>query len=95
MTVVRFFNKQIFLQFGVLLELVNDQGVHFLNEVVKEMITKYLVNHRRMTPYHPKVNGLTKRENSRKDHGEILKKTMVAHKMDWDIKLVVVVFAYN
>jgi len=54
---------------------------------------RYLVKHRKTTPYHPKANGLTKRCNG--TIGRILNKSVQTNKTDWDDKLLAAVFAYN
>ena len=81
------------MRFGHPLELVSDKGAHFLNDVICDITTKYLINHRKTTPYNPKANGLTKKANGiiRK----ILNKLVAAHKTDWDLKLPSAVHAYN
>jgi transposase InsO family protein len=51
------------MRFGHPLELVSDRGTHFLNDVIVDLTTKYLIKHRKTTPYNPKANGLTERAN--------------------------------
>ena len=75
------------------LELVSDRGTHFLNDVICDITTKYLINHRKTTPYNPKANGLTERAN--RIIGKVLNKLVAAHKIDWDLKLPSAVHAYN
>jgi hypothetical protein len=75
------------------LELVSDRGTHFLNDVIVDLTTKYLIKHRKTTPYNPKANGLTERANG--IVGKILNKMVSAHKTDWDRKLPSAVHAYN
>ena len=75
------------------LELVNDRGKHFLNDVIYNIITRYLIKHRKTTPYNPKANGLTERANGIVD--KILNKMVSAHKTNWDLKLPTAVYAYN
>ena len=75
------------------LELVSDREKHFLNDVIYNITTRYLIKHRKTTPYNLKANGLTKCANG--IVGKILNKMVSAHKMDWDLKLSSVVHAYN
>jgi hypothetical protein len=49
------------------------------------LTTKYLIKHRKTTPYNPKANGLTERANG--IVGKILNKMVSAYKTDWDRKL--------
>ena len=81
------------MRFGHPLELVSDGGTHFLNDVVCDITTKYLINHRKTTPYNPKANGLIERANE--IIGKVLNKLVAAHKTDWDLKLPSAVHAYN
>jgi hypothetical protein len=81
------------MRFGHPLELVSDRGTHFLNDVIVDLTTKYLIKHRKTTPYNPKANGLTERANG--IVGKILNKMVSAHKTDWDRKLPSAVHAYN
>jgi hypothetical protein len=61
--------------------------------VIVDLTTKYLIKHRKTTPYNPKANGLTERANG--IVGKILNKMVSAHKTDWDWKLLSAVHAYN
>jgi hypothetical protein len=81
------------MRFGHPLELVSDRGTHFLNNVIVDLTTKYLIKHRKTTPYNPKANGLTERANG--IVGKILNKMVSAHKTDWDRKLPSAIHAYN
>ena len=81
------------MRFGYPLELVSDRGKHFLNDVVSDITTRYLIKYQKTTPYNPKANGLTERANG--IEGNILNKMVSAHKIDWDLKLPYAVHAYN
>ena len=48
----------IWCWFGCPIELVSDQGTHFINKIVHELSTYYAVVHKRSTPYYPQANGL-------------------------------------
>ena len=88
-----FLFEEILMRFGHPLELVSDRGTHFLNDVIVGLTNKYLIKHRKTTPYNPKANGLTERANG--IVGKILNKMVSAHKTDWDRKLPSAVHAYN
>ena len=81
------------MRFGYPLEIVSDRGKHFLNDVISDITSRYLIKHRKTTPYNPKANGLTERANG--IVGNILNKMVSAHKTDWDLKLPSAVHAYN
>ena len=88
-----FLFEEIMMQFGHLLELVSDRRKHFLNDVIINITSRYLIKHRKTTPYNTKANGLTEQAN--KIVGKILNKMVFAHKMDWDQKLLSAICAYN
>ena len=81
------------MQFGYPLELVSDQGKHFLNDVVSDITSQYLIKHRKKTPYNSKANGLMERANGIVRN--ILNTMVSAHKTDWDLKLSSAIHAYN
>ena len=92
-TAAGFLFEEIMMCFGHPLELVSDRGKHFLNDVIYDITTRYLMKHRKTTPYNPKANGLTERANG--IVSKSLNKMVSAHKTDWDLKLPSVVHAYN
>jgi hypothetical protein len=92
-TSASFLFEEIMMRFGHPLELVSDRGTHFLNDVIVDLTDKYLIKHRKTTPYNPKANGLTERANG--IIGKILNKVVSAHKTDWDRKLPSAIHAYN
>ena len=44
-------------QIGCPIKLVSDQGSHFLNKVVHELTTMYMIIHKKSSVYHPQSNG--------------------------------------
>ena len=92
-TAAGFLFEEIMMRFGHPLELVSDRGKHFLNDVIYNITTRYLIKHRKTTSYNPKANGLTERANG--IVGKSLNKMVSAHKTDWDLKLPSAVHAYN
>ena len=92
-TTVGFLFEEIMMRFGHPLELVSDRGKHFLNDVIYNITTRYLIKHRKTTPYNPKANGLTECANG--IVGKSLNKMVSVHKTDWDLKLPSTVHAYN
>ena len=48
-----FMYENIISRFGCPKILVSDRGSHFLNELFEESITRFRINHRKTTPYHP------------------------------------------
>ena len=62
-TTAKFLYEEIFTRYGLPIELVNDQGTHFLNDVMASLLDKFLVIHNVSTPYHPQENGQAKSTN--------------------------------
>ena len=52
-SVVNFLFEDIFTRFGVLREIVIDQGAQFTSKLVEQMMERYKIRHRKSTPYHP------------------------------------------
>ena len=88
-----FLFEEIMMRFGHPLEIESDRRMHFLNDVICDITTKYLINHRKTTPYNLKANGLTERANG--IIGKVLNKLVAANKTDWDLKLPSAVHACN
>ena len=52
-TTTKFLYEYVFTRYGLLIELVSDQGVHLINEVIKFLLVEFMVLHRRFAPYYP------------------------------------------
>ncbi|KAJ9535982.1 hypothetical protein OSB04_un000851 [Centaurea solstitialis] len=92
-TVVKFLQKQIFTRFGTPGALISDEGTHFLNNVLEEVLNKYDIQHRVATAYHPQTNGLA--ELSNREIKGILSKVVKPHRKDWASKLDDALWAYR
>ncbi|KAJ9547184.1 hypothetical protein OSB04_019727 [Centaurea solstitialis] len=84
-TVVKFLQKQIFTRFVAPRALISDEGTHFLNNLLEELLLKYNIQHRVATAYHPQTNGLA--ELSNREIKGILAKVVKPHIKDWASKL--------
>ena len=62
-TTAKFLYKYIFVRFGLPIEIVSNQGTHFINKVVQVLLKDFLVTHRRSAPYHPQANGQVESTN--------------------------------
>jgi len=51
--VMIFFRSNIFCKFRIPRAIISDQGTHFCNRLLENMLKKYGVTHRVATPYHP------------------------------------------
>ena len=59
----KFLYEYIWCQYGCPIELISNQGGHFLGQVVESLTTFYAVVHKRNTPYYPQANGLAESTN--------------------------------
>ncbi|KAJ9536803.1 hypothetical protein OSB04_un000027 [Centaurea solstitialis] len=84
-TVVKFLQKHIFTRFGTPRALISDEGTHFINNLLEEVLEKYDIKHRVATAYHPQTNGLA--ELSNREIKGILSKVVTPHRKDWASKL--------
>ena len=91
-TIAKFIFENIFTRYGLSLEIVSNQGVHFVNEVIEYLLAEFMVTHKRSTPYHPQANGLAKSTN--KTLCIELTKVVSNSRLDWADKLHGVLWAY-
>ena len=62
-TTAKFLYEHVFTRYGLPIEIVSDQGVHYINEVIEFLLKEFMVIHRRSTPYHPQANGQSESTN--------------------------------
>ena len=91
--VVKMFKNIIFLRFGVPRLVISDGGSHFISKIFENLMTKYGVRHRAVTPYHPQTNGMA--EISNREIKQILEKTVSVSRKDWSSKLNDALWAYR
>ena len=82
LSTTKFLYEYIWCKYGCLIQLVNDRGSHFVNEVVKSLVQHYAIVHNRSTVYYPHANGLV--ESTNKTLQGILRKIIEANRTDWD-----------
>ena len=85
--------ENIWCRFNCPIELISDQGGHFLNTVIHGLTDHYTVVHRKSTPYYPQANGLA--ESTNKTLQTILKKIVNENRTDWDTKLHIALWEYQ
>ena len=61
--VSKFIYQKIICKHGCPEVLQSDQGTHFVNRVIKDLMEKFRIKHRLSSPYHPQTNGLVERFN--------------------------------
>ena len=83
----------IWCRYGCPIELISDQGGHFLGQVVESLTSFYAVVHKRSTPYYPQANGLA--ESTNKTLQNTLRKIVNENQTDWDTKLQSALWAYR
>ena len=53
----KFLYEQVISKYGCPLELISDQGTHFLNEVILQLTVEFKIIHRNSSAYYPQTNG--------------------------------------
>jgi hypothetical protein len=89
----RFIYEHVITRFGCPIELVTDRGTHFINEVITELLGKFMIIHRKSTPYYPRGNGQA--ESTNKILSGILTKICEVKRTDWESKLHSALWAYR
>ena len=89
----KFVYEHLWCRYGCPIELVSDQGGHFINHIIRELTHHYAVVHKKSTPYYPQANGLA--ESTNKILQTILKKIVNENRTDWDNKLQSALWAYR
>ncbi len=89
--VSEFLLEEIICRHGCPKRILSDRGSHFNNQVIKEVMEKFKVDHGFSTPYHPKTNGLVERFN------KTLCESLAKLKTDknWDRMIAPTLFAYR
>ena len=91
--IVNFLFEDIFTRFGVLREIVTDQGAQFTSKLVRGIVEKYKIKHCKYSPYHPQANGHV--ESTNKILDAIMTKVVKQHRRDWSDKLLEALWAYH
>ena len=91
--VANFLRSHIFTWFGTPRALITDEGTHFCNKIVENVLGKYGVQHRTSLAYHPQTNGQAKVSN--KEIKSILEKTVNSSKKDWAKNIDDALWAYK
>ena len=92
-SVAKFLYEMIITRYGCPVELVSDQGSHFLNATMEELVKKHMIIHKKSTVYYPQANGQA--ESTNKVLQNVLKKTVETNRSDWDQKLSSALWAYR
>ena len=85
--------SSVFTRYGLPIEIVSDQGVHFINEVIEFLLDEFMVIHQQSAPYHPQTNGEVESINKRLCTA--LTKVVENSRTDWNQKLHSILWAYR
>ena len=88
----QFIYEQIICQHGCPQIILSDRGTHFNNNVIRNLMDKFRINHLLSTPYHPQTNGLVERFN--RTLCESLSRLSLKNN-DWDLYIAPTLFAYR
>lgn len=91
--VVTFLKNNIFSRFGVPIAFISDEGTHFLNKLMENLLKRNNVKHKTATPYHPQTS--VQVEVSNRQIKQILEKSVCASRKDWALKLEDALWAYR
>ncbi|GJX37490.1 reverse transcriptase domain-containing protein [Tanacetum coccineum] len=83
--VVVTFLKKLFCRFGMPKALISDDGTHFCNKIMENIMKRYGANHHFSTSYHPQTSGQV--ENTNRALKIILEKTVKDNPAIWLRKL--------
>ena len=89
----KFLYEQVISRYGCPLELISDRGSHFLNEVIVQLTSEFMIIHKKSSSYYPQGNGQAKSTN--KTLCRILTKMVEANHGDWKHKLTATLWAYR
>jgi hypothetical protein len=92
-TTTDFIYNQIVCRYGCPLEIVLDQGGHFVNDVLKDLLQEMSVKHRRASPYYPQANGLVEKTNG--ILAGIIAKIVEGQIKKWDLHVEDALWAYR
>ncbi|GKF60451.1 reverse transcriptase domain-containing protein, partial [Tanacetum coccineum] len=75
------FLKSLFSRFGAPRAIISDCGTHFCNDKFDKVMSKYGVNHRLSTPYHPQTSSQV--EVTNRGLKRILERTIGENRASW------------
>ncbi|XP_062118864.1 uncharacterized protein LOC133832555 [Humulus lupulus] len=75
------------------MEIISDEGSHFVNKVLASLLAKYYVRHKVATSYHPQTNGQA--ELSNREIKGVLEKVVNFNHKDWSKRLDDALWAYR
>ena len=83
--VLKFLKENIFSRFRIPKAIISNGGSHFCNKPAENLLAKYGVKHKVVTPYHPQTSGQV--ELSNREIKNILMKVVNSNRKYWSLKL--------
>ncbi|MCO5575064.1 hypothetical protein L7F22_028861 [Adiantum nelumboides] len=81
----RFLYEHIICRYGCPIEIVSDQGTHFINDTIEILLELFSIKDKKSTPYYPRCNGQA--ESSIRTIKTIMTKIVQDEPHNWDEKL--------
>jgi transposase InsO family protein len=78
----RFILENSIAWFGCPKSLTSDEGSHFISNKITTLTTQIIIQHHKISPYHPQANGIVEAFNKILEIG--MTKVCCANKEDWD-----------
>jgi hypothetical protein len=91
--VLQFPKDNVLAHFGTPRPIISDGGKHFCNRVFEQLMKKYGITHKVVTPYHPQTSG--KVEIYNREIKRILEKMVNLTRKDWFLRLNDALWAYR
>lgn len=91
--VIKVFKNVIFPRFDTPRLIISDDGSHFISKCFENLITRYGVRHRVVTPYH--LQTCKRVENSNREINRTLEKVISTTRKDWSTKVNDTLWAYR
>ncbi len=89
--VAQFLYEEILCQYRCSQIIQSDNGLEFINKVVRELLKQFQVQHQTVSPYRPQANGIIEQFN--RTLSEILSKLEEVY--DWDKFIKPMLIVYN
>jgi hypothetical protein len=89
----KFIYENVITRFNFPLTLINDHGTLFVNETIKVLLENVLIDHRKMTTYHPQANRAVKSFNKKIHKG--ITNICGINKDEWDNNIPTILWVYR
>lgn len=88
----KFIYENIISRFVFPITLISGRGNHFINYTIDILLKEFIVDHHKISTYHPHSNGTIQSFNKTLNKG--LTKVYSIDKSDWDDKILAILWAY-